>query len=118
MQEQEKKQKKKWARLTVSSLEADVAYFDARLALLNEKKTSYYQLAQLRAYTELERVLSDILSRLQARPKQPPASVPSSGIEVSIESESAPLNGVLSDGDKHSGLSGLEKTEVSSPEAK
>lgn len=118
MQEQEKKQKKKWVRLTVSSLEADVAYFDARLALLNEKKSSYYQLAQLRAYTELERVLSDILSRLQARPKQPPGSVPSSAIELVIESESAPLNGALADSDKHSGLSDMEKTEVSSPETK
>lgn len=98
MQESEKKQKKKWVRLTVSSLEADVAYFDARLALLNEKKTSYYQLAQLRAYTELERVLSDILARLQARPKAPLPSVPASGIEVSIEADSAPLNGVLSGG--------------------
>jgi len=100
MQEMKKNQKKKWARLTVSSLEADVAYFDARLALLDEKKSSYYQLAQLRAYTELERVLSDILIRLRARPKQPPASVPSSGIEVCIESESAPLNGVLWEDEK------------------
>ncbi len=100
MQEPEKKQRKKWARLTVSSLEADVAYFDARLALLNEKKTSYYQLAQLRAYTELERVLSEILRRLQARPKAPPPFVPSSGIEVSIETDSSSLNGVLSDGEK------------------
>ncbi|WP_428603398.1 hypothetical protein [Sedimenticola sp.] len=96
MQEPEKKQKKKWVRLTVSSLEADVAYFDARLALLNNKKSSYYQLAQLRAYTELGRVLSEILARLQARPKQPPATPTASGIEV-IEADSQPLNGVLAE---------------------
>ncbi len=95
MQESEKKQKKKWARLTLSSLEADVAYFDARLALLNEHKNTYYQLAQYRAYTELERVLSDILTRLQARKDAPPPSPAATGIEVTIETESAPLNGVL-----------------------
>ncbi|WP_275096757.1 hypothetical protein [Sedimenticola hydrogenitrophicus] len=97
MQESEKKQKKKWVQLTVSSLEADVAYFDARLALLNEKKTSYYQLAQLRAYTELERVLSEVLARLRARPKPSPSAVPASAIEVSTEADSLPLNGVLAD---------------------
>lgn len=95
MQESEKKQKKKWARLTLSSLEADVAYFDARLALLNDRKSTYYQLAQYRAYTELERVLSDILTRLQARKDEPSTTPPAAGIEVTIETESAPLNGVL-----------------------
>lgn len=102
MQQSAKKEKKKWARLSVSSLEADVAYFDARLAMLGQKKSSYYQLAQYRAYTELEKVLSDILGRLQARPVKPafsatlsPASA--SGIEVSEESESSPLNKVFSD---------------------
>lgn len=95
MGESEKKQKKKWARLTLSSLEADVAYFDARLALLNEQKSTYYQLAQYRAYTELERVLSDILTRLQARKDESPPSPATTGIELTIETESAPLNGVL-----------------------
>jgi hypothetical protein len=102
MQQPEKKEKKKWARLSVSSLEADVAYFDARLAMLNQKKSSYYQLAQHRAYTELERVLSDILGRLQTRQAKPSASsavspAAASGIEVSEESESSPLNKVFSE---------------------
>ena len=108
MRESEIKPKKKWARLTLSSLEADVAYFDARLALLGEKKSSYYQLAQIRAYTELERVLSDILERLQARTEEPSTSVPSSGIEVTIESGSAPLNGVFAQDQKRSGGRGTE----------
>ncbi|TVO75266.1 hypothetical protein [Sedimenticola selenatireducens] len=102
MQQPEKKEKKKWARLSVSSLEADVAYFDARLAMLDQKKSSYYQLAQHRAYTELERVLSDILGRLQTRQVKSPASstispAAASGIEVSEESESSPLNKVFSE---------------------
>ena len=96
-----KKQKKKWARLSVSSLEADVAYFDARLAMLGQNKESYYQLAQYRAYTELERVLTEILGRLQSRPvKQPDAAASSAeaapGIEVTETSESSPLNQILS----------------------
>lgn len=87
----------------MSSLEADVAYFDARLAMLDQNKSSYYQLAQHRAYTELERVLSEILSRLQARPatKSPThgASATASGIEVTEESESSPLNKVFAEKD-------------------
>lgn len=106
MRESEKNQKKKWARLTLSSLEADVAYFDARLALLKEEKSTYYQLAQIRAYTELERVLSDILVRLQARSEEPPTSPPASGIEVTMESGSAPLNGVLVEEERGPGESG------------
>jgi hypothetical protein len=66
----QKRKKKQWARLTVSSLEADVAYFDARLAMLDEKTGSYYQLAQAKAYTELEKVLNELLTRLRERPKR------------------------------------------------
>ena len=69
-EKKDKKKKKQWARLTVSSLEADVAYFDARLAMLDEKADSYYQLAQARAYTELEKVLTELLTRLRGRPKR------------------------------------------------
>ncbi|MCW8944276.1 MAG: hypothetical protein OQL27_05835 [Sedimenticola sp.] len=104
MPQSEKKEKKKWARLTVSSLEADVAYFDARLAMLGQHKESYYQLAQYRAYTELERVLTEILGRLQSRPAVKPEPIASKteaapGIEVTEESESSPLNKVFSEAD-------------------
>ena len=55
-----------WIKLSISALEADVAYFDARLALLSGKPSSYYQEAQVRAYQELGRALSDTLQNLNA----------------------------------------------------
>ncbi|PLY16617.1 MAG: hypothetical protein C0631_03200 [Sedimenticola sp.] len=54
-----------WSDLSISSLEADIAYFDARLALLRETPSSYYQEAQIRAYKELENVLGEHLRRLR-----------------------------------------------------
>ena len=54
-----------WSDLSISSLEADIAYFDARLTLLNEKPASYYQDAQIRAYRELETILGEHLQRLR-----------------------------------------------------
>lgn len=51
--------------LSLSALEADIAYFDARLAMLSDNPTSYYQEAQLRAYKELETVLGEQLKRLR-----------------------------------------------------
>ena len=65
MKQTDGKSRQEWARFSISSLEADVAYFDARLALLNKKNPTYHQLAQVKAYTELERVLSRMLNRLK-----------------------------------------------------
>ncbi len=65
----DKKSKKEWAKVSISSLEADVAYFDARLAMLGEEIGSHYQYAQLKAYKELEKVLAEILERLKTKPK-------------------------------------------------
>lgn len=62
--------RKEWAKVSISSLEADVAYFDARLAMLGEDIESHYQYAQLKAYKELERILKEILARLEAKPKR------------------------------------------------
>jgi len=64
------KRNKEWAKVSISSLEADVAYFDARLALLGEDIESQYQYAQLKAYKELERILAEILARLESKPKR------------------------------------------------
>lgn len=53
-------------RLSISELEADVAYFDARLALLEEGGVeSFYQAAQVRAYRSLGAVLTGLLERLR-----------------------------------------------------
>jgi hypothetical protein len=51
--------------VSLQQLEADVAYFDARLALLAEKPVSRYQEAQKKTYEELEDVLSSMLKRLR-----------------------------------------------------
>jgi hypothetical protein len=46
------------------SLEADVAYFEARIELVGRPKT-YYQLAQLRVYHALEESLEKTLEQLR-----------------------------------------------------
>ncbi len=56
---------KKRFRIRVSLLEADVAYFDARLALLGERPSSLHQVAQLRTYGALEGQFSEMLDRLR-----------------------------------------------------
>lgn len=61
------REREEWIRVSVSALEADVAYFDARLALIGSRPESYYQEAQVKAYRELERVLSDMLNSLNNR---------------------------------------------------
>jgi hypothetical protein len=48
------------------SLEADVAYFGARLELVGEPQTRY-QAAQLKVYKALEAALGDNLKRLKKR---------------------------------------------------
>jgi hypothetical protein len=48
------------------SLEADVAYFGARLELVGEPQTPY-QAAQLKVYKALEEALSDNLKRLKKK---------------------------------------------------
>ncbi|MEJ2609229.1 MAG: hypothetical protein P8179_03870 [Candidatus Thiodiazotropha sp.] len=48
------------------SLEADLAYFGARLELVGEPKTSY-QIAQLKVYKAIETALCENLNRLQKK---------------------------------------------------
>ncbi len=55
----------KWLKPSISVLEADIAYFEARLALLSEFPESYYQEAQIKAYKELETVLAGTLEQLK-----------------------------------------------------
>ncbi|MCW8906404.1 MAG: hypothetical protein OQL28_04080 [Sedimenticola sp.] len=86
MQQRDSKSREKWARFSISSLEADVAYFDARLALLNKKNATYHQLAQVKAYTELERVLSRMLARLKGGDSQTGSET---GIEVTETTDDA-----------------------------
>jgi hypothetical protein len=50
--------------VTRSELEADVAYFDARLSLFHNRPESSYQQAQIKAYRTLGSLLSSRLSNL------------------------------------------------------
>lgn len=52
--------------LNTISLEADVAYFGARLELVGEPQTRY-QAAQLKVYKALEMALDDNLKRLKRK---------------------------------------------------
>lgn len=52
--------------LNTISLEADVAYFGARLELVGEPETRY-QAAQLKVYKALEMALDDNLKRLRKK---------------------------------------------------
>lgn len=51
--------------LDIPALEADVAYFEARLSLVSTQQGSLYQRAQLRAYGALEASLNGTLSTLK-----------------------------------------------------
>lgn len=53
-----------------ADLEADLAYFDARLALLTSLPDSLYQRAQQRTYSALEESLQDALAGLRRQVEQ------------------------------------------------
>ncbi|MBT3013457.1 MAG: fumarate hydratase [Candidatus Thiodiazotropha sp. (ex Lucina aurantia)] len=54
------------------SLEADLAYFGARLELVGEPETQY-QAAQLKVYKALEAALEENLKRLRKKESRPKA---------------------------------------------
>lgn len=54
-------------REAIPALEADLAYFEARLSLLHGLPDSLYQRAQLRAYHALEQAVNATLGDLRAR---------------------------------------------------
>lgn len=59
------RQQDDWTRPSVSKLEADIAYFDARLCLLDDSPSSCYRNAEKKAYKTLEVSLSETLERLR-----------------------------------------------------
>ena len=63
-----KKKKDNWATPSVSGLEADIAYFDARLAMLEKEPVTSYQKAQIQTYRALESALIGTLVRLRNQP--------------------------------------------------
>jgi hypothetical protein len=56
-------------RVDVCSLEADMAFFEARLSLAGDTPDTLYQLAQIKTYQTLGILLGDTLETL--RPKRP-----------------------------------------------
>ncbi len=63
---EEETKRQGYLRLRVSVLEADVAYFQARLELLGEPK-SLHQIAQYRAYRTMEELLRRFLRRIKRK---------------------------------------------------
>jgi len=57
-----------WPKVSVSGLEADIAYFDARLSMLQENASTTHQEAQTRAYQALESTLIGMLLKLRMQP--------------------------------------------------
>jgi hypothetical protein len=53
------------------SLEADMAFFEARLSLAGEAPDTLYQLAQIKTYQTLGALLGDTLKTLRPQPKTP-----------------------------------------------
>jgi hypothetical protein len=53
-------------RKTISSLEADLAYFDARLSLIGDAPATIHQKAQIKAFTTLGKLLRVSLAKHRA----------------------------------------------------
>lgn len=51
------------AKAEISDIEADVAYFDARISLIGSDPETPYQKAQLKTYRILERLLQESLEK-------------------------------------------------------
>jgi len=54
-----------WPKVSASGLEADIAYFDARLSMLEGNVSTTHQEAQTKAYQALESTLIGMLLKLR-----------------------------------------------------
>ncbi len=64
MDESDKKDER-WPKVSVSGLEADIAYFDARLSMLEDNASTTHQEAQTKAYKALESTLIGMLLKMR-----------------------------------------------------
>ncbi len=62
---EDKNEDKQWPKVSVSGLEADIAYFDARLSMLDDKVSTTHQEAQTKAYKALESTLIGMLLKVR-----------------------------------------------------
>lgn len=60
-----KKEDKQWPKASVSGLEADIAYFDARLSMLEESASTTHQEAQTKAFKAMESTLIGMLLKMR-----------------------------------------------------
>ena len=57
-------------RIDISSMEADLAFFEARLSLAGDAPDTVYQLAQIKTYETLGLLISDNLKTLRGKQRQ------------------------------------------------
>lgn len=60
-----KKQDKQWPKVSVSGLEADIAYFDARLSMQEDSVSTTHQEAQAKAFKAMESTLIGMLLKMR-----------------------------------------------------
>jgi hypothetical protein len=59
-----------WQRPSMSVLEADLAYFDARLTMMGDRSGSSYLAAQRRAFESLTKALKEMVEQLRGERKR------------------------------------------------
>jgi len=64
-----KQTKKRVGRTDLNALEADKAFFDARLSLAGDRQDTAYQKAQKKTYETLGRLMSHTIEKLRRKPK-------------------------------------------------
>ena len=64
-----KPKKNRVGRSDLNALEADKAYFDARLSLAGDRQDTAYQKAQKKTYETLGRLMSGTIEQLRRKPK-------------------------------------------------
>ena len=67
------------SRLDVSTIEADIAFFEARLSLAGDDPDTLYQRAQIKTYETLGILLGDTLERLKPKRRKAAAQQGQSG---------------------------------------
>jgi len=69
-------------RVDVCSLEADMAFFEARLSLAGDAPGTLYQLAQIKTYQTLGVLLGDTLNTLRPQSQADAAKRPAEPVNV------------------------------------
>lgn len=65
MSDSDKKEDKQWPKVSVSGLEADIAYFDARLSMQEDSVSTTHQEAQTKAFKAMESTLIGMLLKMR-----------------------------------------------------